>query len=337
MKSSPGKITGSMAFYSPEQVAQLQENVRRGLGKSTSPKSKKWAADFSLHDKLGLPWPEIMTEDEIKDLISRMSTTPSRDEKRVVGIWNPYIELEKSRVKSAIDELDEKPELVFSVLGGASASMKTTWRKRAENGYTPKNAAEQTIIDNLLKLSVIADPDDSKLIIPEYQAHLEAQIPGGASFVHEESRNITEAMRLMAEQNQLPITYDTSGQFNNGYQTLIDMRNAGYKTKAMYFLADREVLSERVAQREKETGRGVPGYVVRNIADNLTGIIPSLWQSGYLDELIIVDTTDPANPKILTMLSLAEDLKFDSDAQTLQTYFSTRNPWWTVAPQKANW
>jgi predicted kinase len=277
-----------------------------------------------------------MTEDEIKALISKMSMTPPRDKQRIDSIWNPYIDAEKDRVNTEL-ETSGSDELVFSVLGGASASMKSTWRKRAEAGYNPKTPQEQLIIDNLLKVSVIADPDDAKLMIPEYQAHLEHQIPGGASFVHQESRNITEAMRKMAEDNQLPITYDTSGQFNDGYQTLIDMKNAGYKTKAMYFLAPNDVLAARVAEREKETGRSVPGYVIRNIASNLVGIIPDLWRGGYLDELVLVDTTDPDDPKILHMLSLAEDLLFEADEDALKGYFGPRNDWWLIVPQKANY
>lgn len=327
-----------MAFYPPEQIAKLQENVRKGLGKERAPKSgpKKWATDFSLHDKLGLPEPDIMTEDEIKALISKMSQTPTNDKQRIESLWTPYIDAEQLRVNREL-EYSDKDELIFSVLGGASASMKSTWRKRAEEGYNPQTTQEQLIIENLLEVSVVADPDDAKLMIPEYQAHLEHQIPGGASFVHQESRNITEAMRKMAEDNQLPITYDTSGQFNDGYQTLIDMKNAGYETKAMYFLAPNDVLEARVAEREKKTGRSVPGYVIRNIASNLVSIIPNLWRSGYLDQLILVDTTDPNDPKILHMLRLDEDLMFEADEDALRSYFGPRNDWWLSVPQKANY
>jgi hypothetical protein len=330
-----------MAFYPPEEIEKLRENVRRGMGKDRAPKaSGKWQPDFSLHDKLGLPQPELLTAEELKALIQKNSSSLYlRNNQREKEIWLPYIEAEIKRVKDEVESRDEKPELVFSILGGSSASGKSTWRKRAAASVPRTNFSEDEniIMDNLLGMSVIVDPDDAKLMIPEYQAHLEAGIPGGGSFVHDESRIIAEYLRGMAEANQLPVTYDTSGQFNNGFQTLIDMRNSGYKNKAMYFLADPDVLIARAAEREKATGRGVPGYVIRNISSNLTSIIPSLWRSGYLDELTIVDTTNPNSPKVLIRLALDQDLKFEWDSVGLQSYFGQRNQWWTVAPQGANW
>jgi predicted ABC-type ATPase len=326
-----------MAFYPPEEIEKLRENVRRGIGKTKAPKSSgKWTTDFSLHDKLGIPQPDIMTAEELTQMLQKMSSTPSRDKQRERDIWLPYIDAEIDRVNSQVKDMDEKPELVFSILGGASASGKSTWRKRADErvSRTSFTEYENFILDSLLGTGVIVDPDDAKLMIPEYQAHLDAQIPGGASFVHEESRNIAEALRVRALAAQLPITYDTSGQFNNGSGTLAEMKRNGYKNKAIYFLADTETLVARAKKREEESGRGVPSSIVRTIANNLIGIIPNLWDGGYLDELMIIDTTDMGSPKVLINLVGPLTTAGPMDIGLLKTYFGERNQWWLNYPRK---
>jgi len=268
------------------------------------------------------------------------SGTPSNDPVRKKEIWVPYIEAEILRVKLLrVDDVDEK---VFSILGGSSASMKSTFRDWAEKisegtiyrDSLPGDAAR--VIDGLYGRSVMVDPDDAKLIIPEYQGHLSTLTPGGASYVHQESRNIAEELRVNAAANALPIIYDTSGQFNNGYQTISDMRDSGYRISANYFLAPTQTLVQRVKKREEETGRGVPSGIVSTMASNIQGIIPQLWRSGYLDDLTLVDTTDPTNPRIILKLSLAEDLKFEHDETALAVFFGGTN-WWSTAPRTAKW
>jgi phosphoribulokinase len=95
-------------------------------------------------------------------------------------------------------------------------------------------------------------------------------------------------------------------------------------------------LIQRADEREERTGRGVNKTIIRNMADNLTSIVPDLWSGGWLDDLTIVDTSDPLNPRIILRLSLAEDLEFDTDETALAVYFG-RNKWWTVAPRNSKW
>ena len=124
-----------MAFYSQEQIDQMRANVRRGLskGKSTgNSRSSRWQPDYSLHDKLGLPRPPVMTKNEIDIAISLYPQgTQPNSPGRLVRIWDPYIEAEVARVVSLMQDA-ESDERVFSILGGSSATMKSTFRKWAE-------------------------------------------------------------------------------------------------------------------------------------------------------------------------------------------------------------
>lgn len=335
-----------MAFYSDEQIEQMRENVRRGLNKGKNPKSVKagaWEPDYSLHDKLGLPRPPVMTKSELDAIIQRSpGGTPATG--RLVNVWDPYIEAEVARVVDLMRDA-ESDERVFSILGGSSATMKSTFRRWAEgvvNGTVDKDSLPGDapfVLDYLDGRSVMVDPDDAKLIIPEYIGHISTLTPGGASYVHQESRNIAEALRRRAAESRLPIIYDTSGQFNNGFQTISDMRDSGYRISANYFLAPTNILIQRAQEREEKTGRGVPTGIISTMADNLTRIIPNLWSSGWLDDLTIVDTSDPLNPRIILRLSLAEDLQFDQDETALISYFGRdrMTKWWTKLPSNAKW
>jgi hypothetical protein len=343
-----------MAFYTPEEVEKMRENVRRGLNRGRSTPGKKppinpsgvWEPDYSLHDKLGLPRPPVMTKSELDTILTRRpGGTPANDSPgRLVSIWDPYVEAEVARVADLMQDA-ESDERVFSILGGSSATMKSTFRRWAEgvvNGTVDKDSLPGDapfVLDYLDGRSVMVDPDDAKLIIPEYIGHISTMTPGGASYVHQESRNIAEQLRRRAAESRLPIIYDTSGQFNNGNQTISDMRDSGYRISANYFLAPTDILIQRAQEREEATGRGVPTGIISTMADNLTRIIPNLWSGGWFDDLTLIDTSDPLNPRIILRLSLAEDLQFEQDETALISYFGRdrMTKWWKQLPSNAKW
>lgn len=337
-----------MAFYSDEQIEQMRENVRRGLNKGKNPKSAKpgvWEPDYSLHDKLGLPRPRVMTKDEVDAMIKRSpGGTPANNLFRIANIWDPYVEAEVARVVDLMQD-SESDERVFSILGGSSATMKSTFRRWAEgirNGTVDMSSLPgdaEFVLDYIDGRSVMVDPDDAKLIIPEYIGHISTLTPGGASYVHQESRNIAEQLRRRAAESRLPIIYDTSGQFNNGNQTISDMRDSGYRISANYFLAPTNILIQRAQEREEATGRGVPTGIISTMADNLTRIIPNLWSGGWLDDLTLIDTSDPLNPRIILRLSVAEDLQVETDETALVSYFGSgrMTKWWKQKPPNAKW
>lgn len=323
-------ISGSMGMYSKEELDKLRENIKVGLGKATT-NARKWKPMWKLHEKLGLDIPELMTKDELDDLIQRSSGTPSRDPSRVSTLWTPYIQAEIARVQEGIEKLrdEDKPEKKFVILGGSSATGKSTFRTRSAEElrgsytYTDNDAALVRAAEMLPMVGVEVDPDDAKLILPEYQAHLEHLTPGGASFTHDESRNVAEALRQRAVSLGLPIIYDTSGQFNNNPDMFDELESLNYQVEAIYYFAGMNELLRRVKERERRDGRGVPDWVVKTIQDNLGGIVPSLWKSGKLNKLVIIDTTDINNHKVL--LEIEKDSPTGAslaDESALRQYFT---------------
>ena len=213
-----------MAAYTPEQIETLRENLKKALDRKSKLRGV-WVPDWSLHDELGLERPELLSLKELTELLGRFSTSGSNRIQSKTAAKLAYIRqsiINAEARKSMIDE----PSLskVFTAIGGTTATGKSSIRKkRIEIGPSLESVddeVERILMELIPYDGVIVDPDDSKLIIPEYQSHLKHGIPGGASFVHEESRELAEAVRGDATAGFASIIYDTSGQFNNGYEFL---------------------------------------------------------------------------------------------------------------------
>lgn len=326
-----------MGRYSPTEISTIRENISKSIQSGRS--RFKWKPDWRLHDELGLPHADILDRAAFESLISSRRSTDSFNAARVSGIWTPYIEAEMARAQAEMEDFKGgswDDELLFTVIGGTTATGKSTIRRQmaeAFRGDLPDNPSEVfKYINNLNSIfqpgSAVVDPDNAKLILPEYQAHIFHQTPGGASFVHEESRNLAEALRKRALNDKSPIIYDTSGQFNNGYQTLSEMRRAGYRIPALYFFGDIDKLIARAKEREKIEGRGVPTGIIPTMQNNLTSIVPNLWTSKELDELILIDSTNLDNPEIFLHVRRNPDGTIETVIEPSDTYNKYfRNEW----------
>ena len=307
-----------MGRYSPDEVSQIRENIGKAIKSTKS--GIKWRPNWRLHDLLGLPHPDIPDRATFDAILSprpwqqKRNLSPARQS----VIWMPYIEAEMARAQAEREDFKGgawDDDLVFTVIGGTTATGKSTTRTQIMDSFkgdVPTNPSD--LFDYLAGLdsifqpgSAVVDPDDAKLIIPEYQAHLFHQTPGGATFVHEESRDLAEALRKRALKDKSPIIYDTSGQFNSGAETLDEMRQAGYRIPALYFFGDLDTLIARAKERERIDGRGVPIPIISVMQNNLTGIVPSLWTGGKLDELILIDSTDIDNPQVFLHIRRSAD------------------------------
>jgi len=114
-------------------------------------------------------------------------------------------------------------------------------------------------------------------------------------------------MRKAASEG-VDMTYDTSGQFNDGNKDLINWRNAGYKVVAHYFFSPDDVILQRNAERFERTGRMVPDWIPPAINRTLYFQLPNLDQ--FFDELFVYDTTnDPMNPIMIARRAINEQLE----------------------------
>lgn len=214
---------------------------------------------------------------------------------RYNGLWIPYIENSISRVsKPEFDEGKEQPTVY--VLGGSSGTGKTIARTSGFSGIPSYDDA------------VVIDPDDAKMVMPEARYWYERQLPDAANLTHAESRSLAASLMRRASSEGMDMTYDTSGQFNDGNKDLINWRKAGYKIVAHYFFSPDDVILKRNAERFERTGRMVPDWIPPVINRNLYFSLPNL--DPFFDELFVYDTTnDPMNPIMVARRAINEQLE----------------------------
>jgi ADP-ribose pyrophosphatase YjhB (NUDIX family) len=214
---------------------------------------------------------------------------------RYNGLWIPYMENSISRVsKPEFNEGKEQPTVY--VLGGSSGTGKTIARTSGFSGIPSYNDA------------VVIDPDDAKMVMPEARYWYERQLPDAANLTHAESRALAASLMRRASSEGIDMTYDTSGQFNDGNKDLINWRKAGYKIVAHYFFSPDDVILKRNAERFERTGRMVPDWIPPVINRNLYFQLPNL--DAFFDELFVYDTTnDPMNPIMVARRAINEQLE----------------------------
>lgn len=332
-----------MGRYTPEEIAQLSDRIGRRIG-ARQLKNGLWVPDWSLHDELGLDKPDLeQNKDAFIQLITRYRSTQPNKPERISSIWTPYIDAELSRASTEGGDImdwpyspgwpDDSPPY-FTVLGGTSATGKSTLRRQVWNRWSRSSTDYGSMAEELandeetpFKIgSVIVDPDNAKMILPEYQTHLLHQIPGGSTYVHDESRNVAEALRKRAAEQNMSIVYDTSGQFNGTQGTLAEMRAKGYYIPAVYFFGNISTLVERAKLRERTTGRSVPPGIIPVMQQNLISIVPQLWNNKDFDQIILVDSTNVDNPEIMLWLKRRPDGGVDTvisatDTELYAQYF----------------
>jgi ADP-ribose pyrophosphatase YjhB (NUDIX family) len=212
------------------------------------------------------------------------------DRDRVENLWRPYVERSMQKAVEGSKGQPESQPTVY-ILGGATATGKSSARNNGLNGIPNYDTA------------MVADPDDAKIVMPESRIWFAERLRDAASFTHQESRAVAAAVARMATENGVDLVYDTSGQFNDGYQDITDWRGRGYKVIGHYFFAPNEVLAKRNEERFNRTGRYVAPTIVRTIQNNLSQILPDLMSGGYFDELYIYDSErDPMKPVMVGRL-----------------------------------
>lgn len=216
------------------------------------------------------------------------------DKDRVEQLWKPYVEASLERARRGDVPNDQQRPVVY-ILGGASGVGKSAARNTGLAGIPNYDSA------------VVADPDDAKIMMPEARLWYSRRMPGASSLVHQESRQATAALARAATREGLDLVYDTSGQFNDGFEDIKDWKKKGYDMVAHYFFAPDETLLRRVKEREEKTGRGVPSHIVTTIQWNVMQMLPNFMGRQLFDELYIWDTEkDPAKPLLVGQLLLGQ-------------------------------
>ena len=194
--------------------------------------------------------------------------------------WDVYYAISDAMVKTIPASSGNKKR--FISLGGAPGSGKTTIRKLGIPTLKTNNILDE-------RNAVHIDADEIKTLIPEaINAHANNN-PNWATIGHEESRIISDmAIRMSIEQNR-DIVYDSTGQFNRGFDTLVEARNQGYSIELHYAVASTEkILSDRVKKRAKTDPREMPGHIIPATLSRNTQIMHQLAE--YADNFYLWDT-----------------------------------------------
>jgi len=276
MSSSPGSISGRMSSSFPP----LDDSVQKRLGLQNLPSSYDQSELTKQHPKLtfdvykaniGEPSVEVTTTFGGKSNVSKY---------RYDNVYRPIIDALVAGVQRPTGGKRK-----FVSVGGPAGSGKTTDRKTgAHNIPTPGFALH-------------VDADEIKTLLPEARALHAAGNPMWANAVHEESRVIADLALQEAISQGLDVVYDSTGQYNSGFETLQAARSAGYDIVMHYNTATPDALAESLERRSLTDPRSLPGHFNSAVMGRNRQIMPSVAKAA--DEFYLWDSTDISSRRLL--------------------------------------
>ena len=231
---------------------------------------------------------------------------------RYDNVYKPIIEA----MVAAVQQPSRRGKKRFVSVGGPAGSGKTTDRKSGAHGIP------------LPQFSLHVDADEIKTLIPEARALHAAGNPQWASAVHEESRIIADLALQQGIQNNLDVVYDSTGQYNSGFETLKAARLGGYDIVMHYNTASPESLNRNLEVRSSTDPRSLPGHFNAAVMNRNYEIMPAVAKSA--DEFYLWDSTDIGSRRLLVEKTDAKSPinvldvnayvhgKFDDNGQTVK-------------------
>ena len=222
------------------------------------------------------------------DTMRTISGSTVRNQARDNNLWTPY----RKSVGSIVPDSERTTTPTLFILGGPPASFKTEMRLGGWLDLPNRNQA------------ITLDPDEAKLLIPEYDEYIKLKRRDAASLVHSESKTmIDKALEGNVEEELVSMkqtglgkdfVYDSSGQLQSSNQEYLinKMRENGYKVVGFYFFLNDSEMGKRINRRRRETGRSVSVSVAQSIQSNLSSLED---KEEYFDEIYFYDTSDPQN------------------------------------------
>jgi ADP-ribose pyrophosphatase YjhB (NUDIX family)/predicted ABC-type ATPase/transposase len=211
---------------------------------------------------------------------------------RFNSLWVPY----REGVQAIVPDAERRAQPIIYLIGGPSGSLKSTIRESGLAGIPTRTQA------------ITIDPDEVKLITPEYFALTVQKNRIAANIVHDESKAVAinslklATLRSEGEMRVLrqgkDIVYDSLGQLQDSEITdaIEQLRVAGYKVIGYYFFADEDTASKRMRERARRTGRRVPNGLYDQSMNGIQSRIGnSIRNRDLFDELVMFDTSDASN------------------------------------------
>lgn len=200
---------------------------------------------------------------------------------RYDNVYKPIIEA----FIAAVQQPSRRGKKKFVSVGGPAGSGKTTDRKNGAHGIP------------LPQFSLHIDADEIKTLLPEARALHAAGNPQWASAVHEESRIIADLALQEGIRNGFDVVYDSTGQYNSGFDTLKAARQAGYDIVMHYNTASPDSLDRNIQLRSATDPRSLPGHFNAAVMDRNYRIMPTVAKAA--DEFYLWDSTDIGSRRLL--------------------------------------
>lgn len=200
---------------------------------------------------------------------------------RYDNVYKPIIEA----LVAAVQQPSRRGKKRFVSVGGPAGSGKTADRKSGAHGIP------------MPQFSLHVDADEIKTLLPEARALHAAGNPQWASAVHEESRIIADLVLQEGITNGLDIVYDSTGQYNSGFDTLKSARSSGYDVIMHYNAASPESLDRNIQLRSATDPRSLPSHFNAAVMDRNYKVMPAVAKAA--DEFYLWDSTDIGSRRLL--------------------------------------
>ena len=193
--------------------------------------------------------------------------------------------------------------------------------------------------------TIHVDPDEIKLLLPEFRENAHSNDPGSGTFVHEESSLLAKQVVARATKENYNLIVDGTG--DNSYEKLEakvnSLRSEGRTVSARYVTTDIETAIQRAHARGNETGRFVPEEYNREVHRNVSTVFEKAVRNGLFDETVLYDTNGPTPVKLMsavgTKLKIHDELgwqRFLAKAQTNELLAPQAMPFVMGAPHYVN-
>ena len=150
---------------------------------------------------------------------------------------------------------------------------------------------------NALKI----DPEEIKMMLPEYRSLLNMQEPLAAWLVHDESSHLSKKLRQAAITEGIDLLLDgvTNHSIEKRLEDMEALKRNGHWVRIDYVTLDTALSLKLAKIRFQRTGRLVPEFFIRDASRNLAVLIPQLIDFQIFDKLYLWDTNIAVQPRLI--------------------------------------
>lgn len=281
--------TGRFTFKNGTGIVTFSGNTNTAAGKKAAEAEKQRQLEAKY--KQVAPKGMLKTKVDMNDIAKGEHSLKNHIDKD--GNLTPEREqLHKEIIHHFLAGVEKAPEgeQTFYMLGGGSASGKTTIRDNTEVSGMPSSKGNK---------AVTVDPDAVKALLPEYKQMVKDGNMDAAKFVHEESSALAKRISSVAQQNGYNVVYDGTGDNspNSVLKKINEAKANGLKTVGLYVTIPIDEAISRSTSRAAHSGRKVPVETIIGTHKGVTKTLPVVAKD--FDEVKLIDNQIKGKPRLV--------------------------------------